>query len=117
MSTTTVPMIKRTFLIQDSPICPKRIPLQCKTIQKRQLSREPGQLVEEDQAPHAQQQSAAENLHSVEVLPKVLVKNHELADTQRCKQERNGESGRIHRQQNDASSNRVASRGKPENCR
>src|SRR5579864_7545675 len=51
----------------------------------------------------------------MQILPKVFVKNHELADAQGREQKGNGQPCRIHRQQKNASGNRVASGRKRQN--
>src|SRR5207245_8989145 len=84
-------------------------------IQKREFGREPGQLIEENQAAHKQKQGPAENLHSMEILSKILIKSHELADPQSCQQKGDGQARGIHRKQENASRDRMAGCGEREN--
>src|SRR5205823_11518776 len=83
--------------------------------QEREFGRKPGQFVEEDQAAHKQKQGAAENLHDVKILPKILVKSHELADSQSCQQKGDGQARGIHRKQENAARDRVAGCGERKN--
>src|SRR5712692_3723239 len=115
MSTSTVATIKETFFILNFPEWSNLLLSQRKTVQECQFTREPGQLVEEDQSADEQKQSAAEKFHGVEIFAKVLVENHELADAQSRKQKRNGQAGGIHGEQKNATGDGVAGGGESEN--
>src|SRR5712692_6579074 len=115
MSTSTVATIKETFFILNFPEWSNLLLSQRKTVQECQFTREPGQLVEEDQSADEQKQSAAEKFHGMEIFAKVLVESHELADAQSREQKRNGEARGIHREEKNAAGNRVAGGGEREN--
>ena len=52
----------------------------------------------------------------MEILAKVLVEDHELADAESREQERNGQSSGIDGKEQDAARNGVAASGKYEHC-
>src|SRR5215472_1338095 len=88
---------------------------QYNSVQKTQFTREPGQLVDVYQASYEQQQGTAEQLHGVEILSKILVKRHELADSKSRKQKRNCQPGRINGKKKDPAGNGLAIGGKNKN--
>ena len=51
----------------------------------------------------------------MKILPKILVKNHELADSQSCQQKRDGQARGIHRKQENAARDRIAGCGERKN--
>src|SRR5260370_9780019 len=83
-------------------------------IKEAELAREQRKTVEKDQAANKQNQSSAEEFDGVEILPKILVEDHEPADAEGSEQKRNRQAGRINGQEQHTPCNRVAAGGKKE---
>src|SRR4029077_6315930 len=84
-------------------------------LQKSEFSREPLQVVEENQAAHKEQQSAAKNLDRVQIFSETFIEGHELADSERGKEKRNGQPSGVHREQKNAAADGCAGGSETEN--
>src|SRR6267378_4354204 len=85
-----------------------------KTVQEGLFSREPCQLVEEDEAPDEKEQRTAEEFHGVQVFPEIFVETQELAEEDGGQKKRNGESGGVDGQEKNAAGNGFAGGGASE---
>ena len=81
---------------------------QYENVQETQLGGEPGEFVDEDQAPDEQKESAAEEFDGVKIFSEIFVERHELADAESGEQERDGQAGGVDGEQENSAANIVA---------
>src|SRR5579859_314813 len=80
-------------------------------VQETELAYQPGQLVDEDQPPHEEQQGSAKEFDGVEILSEALIESEKLSDAQRRQQEGDSQPGGVDGERQNPAGDGVAGRG------